>query len=247
MVKDEIKIGSKIEIWIAQEGRRRENKGTDAKSYISKVFGVNDDDTLDIDIPSEKGTNLALSRDLRYTFVFIQEGVMRMAEGVVLGRVKIENFVLYRIQLLSRLEKFQRRAFFRLPVQMEVLFQVINLHTEESDEEDKEEEFIYDIEEDGQWHEGTINDISGGGARFVSEYPIMDMPYLYLRFRFESSKGEEEIGVLAKLLDRQPVPRSLKCTYRCKFVFDTSQTQEKIIQFIFDEQRKIRRKQQGLT
>lgn len=244
MVKDEVRIGSKIEIWISQESRRSEKNGTEAKSYISKVFGVNDDDTIDIDIPSEKGAPLVLSRELRYTFVFIQEGEMKMAEGAIIGRVKIENFPLYRVQLMSRLEKFQRRAFYRLPVQMDVSFQIIKIYM--NDSEKAESELTYDVEEDGLWYEGTINDISGGGARFVSEHPIMDMPYLYLRFKLVNSKGEEEIGVLAKLLDRQPIPRSLKCTYRCKFAFETSQTQEKIVQFIFDEQRKIRRKQQGL-
>lgn len=244
MAKQNLMLGSLVEIWTVQESRRNEIRGTDVTAYSSKVFDINEDGTVDIERPTQQGKPVFLSGDLRYSFIFIYNGNLKIAEGSVIKTVRKEGFSLVRIELITQLQKYQRRAFYRLPVNLPMEFQIIHLNPNYINDLEIDNGFLPDLDSD--WNEATINDISGGGIRFVSETPVMDLPYIYLQFRMGESEDAPYIGLIAKILDRQPVPRSLKCVFRAQFFFLDAKMQETIIQFIFSEQRNIRKRQQGI-
>lgn len=243
MAVNELRPGSKVEIWLSSNTNNRITFGENANVYVSKVI-VADDQHVDMEVPTKMGKPVMLQRNVNYSFVFMNENTMHMAEGQLVNYYKEEPLLLMRITLVTRLERFQRRAYYRLPIALPLEFQVVRIPPNLLQSADFEKEFQPDLDE--AWLEGTTVDISGGGLRFQSEAPIMDLPYLYCQFELNIDGKKTHIGVLAKTLDRQPVPRSLLCTYRCKFLTEKSIMQENIVKFIFFEQRRMRKRQTGI-
>ncbi|MBQ1597769.1 MAG: flagellar brake protein [Lachnospiraceae bacterium] len=251
MKPEQLKPGAKVMITPFQEIPKKDEPGQDKVRYQTILHDLKDDGTIVLELPIVERKLITLPVEGRYEFVFsISSNGFLMAVGKVIKRYRKGSFYLMDVELLSSLEKFQRREYFRLECFLPALCICLG-------EKDLPIEDITDYEEYArqtmdQGHpvgHGTITNISGGGAHFVSSLDLRETTYILLRVNFSDEKEEDvsdgESQLLCEVLEKVHEPDMRHYAYRLKFIFRNDKFREKIIRFVFDEQRKIRRKEQG--
>ena len=246
MVFKEIKPGLKVNIRLVQEASRQEKQNSDVNYFVSRIYDITDDGFLELDMPTRSGKLLLLPVNVRYEFIIFSDKGMYKTDGIIVERFKRGNFYLLKAKITGKLEKFQRREYYRLNCLMPLLFKGMDDQVADIDDMSEIYGFLDDPEEDLKHPKisGMIVDISGGGLRAVSEQKIEDVNYCFLEFFIQVHGEEQKIELLAKLIAVQKVPESKNYSYRFKFLFKETKMQETIIRFIFEEERKIRKKEQ---
>ena len=92
---------------------------------------------------------------------------------------------------------------------------------------------------------GTILDISGGGAKFNSNMDITTDRYMYVSFKLTSNTINQNINAIAKRVRSEYKTDKRIFEHRIEFLFKEPEDRETIIKYIFDEERRIRKKDQG--
>ena len=111
---DLIKPGDKIDIRLLQQVENEERTGDTVKVYKSQVLDINKRGNLEISMPTEGTKLILLPLDVRLEFVFYSGGFLYKSIGQIVERFKRDNIYTLEVELKTRLEKFQRREFYRL-------------------------------------------------------------------------------------------------------------------------------------
>lgn len=245
-LSDVITPGNKIDIKMLHEQHQEENGGETAKIYQSAVSDVFSDTELEILMPTNGGRMILFQMNQECSFVFYTKGGMYRCRAQVIQRYRKENFYLLRIKIESELERFQRREFFRIsyiePLKYyEITEEVANLPTTERlFEEIQKPEYI------DQKHEGTIQNISGGGVRFLSDQALEKDQNILMVLRLTNEYTDETFYLVGKVVASEKHPeRTGVYFHRIKFLFRDTRDREKIVRFVFEEERRIRRKEIG--
>ena len=245
MLLQELKPGVNVSIRFLQEANRvSNNSAEEASVFSSKIYDIGTDDTLELDMPTKAGKLLLLPQNIRYEFVFTTQNGIFKAEGTIIDRFKRGNFYLLKAKLTTKLEKHQRREYYRLNCLIPVVFEGLVDPLNEIDA-DNLKTLILDTAYHRLLADGTIVDISGGGVRVISPTQFHEVQYALLHFDLHLESGDMHFDLVAKLIACTKVNDSDKYAYRFKFIFSETKTQEKIIRYIFEEERRIRRKGQG--
>ncbi len=242
----EIKPGNKLSIRFYQETMRAADGNTEEKVFVSRVYDVLKDGTLELDVPTKEGKLILLPLNVRYMFEFTTEAGVFRCQGTITERIKRGNFFLMKAKIISKLQKFQRREYYRLNVMMDVMFQSLDDRVEQLEKMAD----IRNLLQAASFNEkimgrGTIVDISGGGMRFVCDTRIEDCNYMFVTFSIKVREIKQLVEVIAKVIAVNYNPDSKNYTYRLKFIYKDSKIQETIIRFIFEEERRIRKKEFG--
>lgn len=220
MFLEQISIGSRVEISL-------EKNGETVKTYTSLVEDIYGNNKVLIYMPISYGKLVKLPVNEIYTFVFITDKRMFKYNGKITKYININKFNFMIIELLSEGEKIQRREFFRFNCMLPLKFQ--KLEQEETIDSDKDTTLL----------KGIIKDIGGGGIRFLSDESLKEGDKIKCLIKLK----DDYIIVLGKLLYKEKFPRSVYVyQYRIKFINIKQEDQEKIIRFIFEEQRRLARK-----
>lgn len=236
--------GDKVDIHIVQQVNSGEEQAKDV--FISSIYDVLEDDSIEIYMPSQGGKVILLSNQIRYEFIFNHEAGLYKAQGAVVGRYKRGGVYICKIKLNSALEKFQRREYYRMDCSIPTIFMEI------SDE-------IFELKKMADIHEalrqshgaalqkgmGTILDISGGGLRFSSNVSLEGVYNILLQFTLQERDEKKDVEVLGQLLSSTYKKDLEKYIHRVKFDFKDGHKQEEIIRYIFNVERRIRKKEQG--
>lgn len=201
------------------------------KQYNSKVLDFMDDDTVKIATPFEHGLIVPLEIGEKFEFIFYTERGLYHCRGEIIDRYKEGRLSILVVRFLTDLEKFQRRQYFRLEYEMEILYRVI---TQEEAQE--------------QWNTATIIDISGGGCRFYSqiEHEVKQSCVVLFRYTYKGKMINAQYNVT--IVSSSPIEkRKGYFEYRVEFNDISVVERETLIKFIFEEERKIRRHERGLT
>lgn len=110
---DLIKPGDKIDIRLLQQVENEERTGDTVKVYKSQVLDINKRGNLEISMPTEGTKLILLPLDVRLEFVFYSGGFLYKSIGQIVERFKRDNIYTLEVELKTRLEKFQRREFYR--------------------------------------------------------------------------------------------------------------------------------------
>lgn len=240
--------GTKVDIRILQEANRSATTGQEVQSFVSKVFDVLDDGSLELDVPSIGGKLVLLPMNIRYEAVFGTKAGMRVAQIEIVQRYKRGTFYIMKAVLTSKVERFQRREYYRLDCSLPGYFLALDL-------DEKTILKLPSIHSLLQNNENlrkamgatTILDLSGGGARFVSKLDIGTLPYALLQFTIDDGNGKTNVELFGKILDNKIDTDTGNHMYRVKFLYRDSEWQEIIVKYIFERQRKLRKKEQGDT
>ncbi len=238
--------GMRVEIRTVQEAEREKKSGEAAPVYISSVYDVTGNDTLELDMPLVKGNYILFSMEpIRYELLFFGEKGLFRGVATIENRYRHGKFPVYLFKLAEPIERWQRRNFYRLDCYIPLLY--VTLSDEAGQIESMKELHAIMQEETGQkiMGTGTILDISGGGIRFITTKDLTGVNYLLLRFPIENGSKKESIEVIGHIKGTTVIEGSENTTYRIQILFKDSDAQERIVHYIFEEERRIRQKERG--
>ena len=212
-----IELGNKIELVTALI------TGQEQRKYYSMIQEVTPDEDIVIQAPISEGVINPLELNQRYGMSVYSEAGLFRSEVEVVKRFKEGNLYLIQLSLLSNLQKFQRRQYYRMDC-------ILN--------------FQYKDDDDTKWDEGTILDISGGGIRFISKKQLIPDKGIINHIRLMLREEAEDFYIPGQIIDSIATGTGQKL-FENRVVFDEveASTRESIIKFIFEEER--RRRQSG--
>ena len=238
--------GSKVDIHVIQSLNRQNETNHKQGTFLSVIYDVNQDDTVDINMPTEAGKLQILPKKIRYEFEFTMPQGIYKAEGTVLDHFKKGNIYLSKIQLNTALKKFQRREYFRMECLIPMMFVGLDEVAASYQTVDEIKGYIEYSNELKVRGIGTMLDISGGGARFVSSNSLEGIEFILIQFTIEQEGREKEMEIVARMVRSEKMPDDNKYIHRVQYEYKDRRTKEDIISYIFEEERRIRKKEQGI-
>lgn len=244
MITNVIHLGDKTDIRMVQQAERQAETGIAAHIYKSQVNDITPDGGIEVTMPIEHGKVVLLSLGVRYEFVFYTNGGLYHAVGRIKERYKRDNIYVFLIELQSQLEKFQRREFYRYPCLIDIKFYQIS---EQDAKRVPSDRILQMFRESGQFQtaqkDGMLLDLSGGGAKFIGKDKLETDSYILIVVRLSSSSMDKQYFIKGHVLASEEAEnRWGKIETRVQFIFHDNRMQEEIIRYIFEEERKIRKK-----
>ena len=239
MLADYIAPGNRVELkatgkmWMDDDARTKQ-------IYTSKVMDVTSDDRIEVLMPFVKGRLVLLPVDGEYSLCFYSNKGLYQCFSRIVDRYRTDNMYVLVLDLTSELSKLQRREYYRFSCALE-------LHTRAfSEDELKAVKNNWDflVNKDKPLQKAVIVDISGGGLRFVSNFQFEEGNTIYCTYQlpgYYNNKNFEMISTVLKLQELENKPGLFE--HRIKYIHIDEDAREDIIHFIFDEERKIRKKQ----
>ncbi len=226
---DNLKIGNRVEISLERDGKK-------INSYKTRLEVIDSNNEMFLSFPMVAGQYVKIPKLNKYDLIFYTDIGLYSFKGEVEKYVKIDGLPYIKINLLDEGKKVQRREYFRYEYTMQVDFNKI------SDDKSKENKMIDDllqgmIEADlDDGFTGITKDIGAGGLRFVTNEQVEVKDSIRVQFKV----GGNNIIVDAKILAATELENEkFKYQIRCKFTNMTENDKEKIVTFIFNEQRKM--------
>ena len=216
MTKYTFKSGDRVEISTpqVQEG--------ESKTFISQIHEVESDTTLLLYTPIHRGRLVALER-ADYALLFLFDDNLVKFEASASERLKLDGFNLLRFRLRDEGVKVQRRQFYRFECVLPMKFALVSQKAKASDTP--------------PMMDAVVRDLSGGGMRFVSNESLDPGDNIKCILIL----GREYIFVVGNVLRRDDIGGEnmpYDHEYRLIFAGILPDEQEKIVRYIFQEQRK---------
>ncbi|MCM1100922.1 MAG: flagellar brake protein [Clostridium sp.] len=237
MLSKFISLGNKIEL---QEVEHKPGaEGERPKIYYSKVYEILSEDLLEIVMPMEKTKLVLLQVDNEYDLVFYGESGLFQCFARVVDRYKSNNVYLLRMELTSNLRKYQRREYYRFSCALEMHARGL----EEEEVLEVENKPAYILQRGLPLRRSVIVDISGGGLRFLSSQKYDEGSLIYCNYHLVKDGVSKTYDVVGRVLAaRELENRPGTFEHRVQYYNMSRDVREEIIKFIFEEERKSRRK-----
>lgn len=237
MLLDLVKPGDSVEMTPIL--RVAPKPGAEKKIYGSKVYDVINDEQVEILMPIVQKKIILLPVDAEFTVTFFTSKGLYACSAKITDRRKDNNIYTLLFEVTSDLKKQQRREFFRyscvFPMQSRELL---------PDEVAAFEQGEVYIEPGLPKRGNTIVDISGGGMRFVGTEIYEKGSLIVLEFLLPINGAQKRFEIVAKvLLSKKIENKQGEYEHRIQFEYIKKEEREEIIRFIFEEERKSRRKE----
>lgn len=247
MVTDLLQIGNKIDICSLDKDDIRRAENGKVPILASQLEAVEDNGELVIQMPVYKGKIILLSLGSRYELIFYTRKGLYRGVCQVTDRYKEDNLFMVKVMLKSGLNKFQRREYFRLEC-------ILGMQAYELTREDalrldgaSLEQHLKDPQIIMTESSSVIVDISGGGIRFIGEKKYEEGDCLAVRTALQNENIDQQLLVVVSIVTcRKAAPNMERYETRAEFLHLGSKLRETIIKYIFDEDRKIRKKDMGV-
>lgn len=247
MVTDLLQIGNKIDICSLDKDDIRRAENGKVPILASQLEAVEDNGELIIQMPVYKGKIILLSLGSRYELIFYTRKGLYRGVCQVTDRYKEDNLFMVKVMLKSGLNKFQRREYFRLEC-------ILGMQAYELTREDalrldgaSLEQHLKDPQVIMTESSAVIVDISGGGIRFIGEKKYEEGDCLAVRTALQNENIDQQLLVVVSIVTcRKAAPNMERYETRAEFLHLGSKLRETIIKYIFDEDRKIRKKDMGV-
>ncbi|MBO5354316.1 MAG: PilZ domain-containing protein [Lachnospiraceae bacterium] len=237
MANEVIQAGNKIEMHMVE--KRPGGTGfTETDCYVSRFLRWLEKNTALIVVPTLKGQLAPMEVDDSYELCFFARDGMYQCRAKVVRRWKDANHLeLAEVSLISALEKYQRRRYYRMSCSMPMSYSVVS---EEQKELLKQKESCQ-----LELKNATVLDISGGGMRFHSSVRLELGELLFLEPEFPENVKEKVPYLFGRVVSSQ------KAADRNPPVFDSRveftdlhhSVQEQIVIYIFKEERDRRKRE----
>ena len=232
--------GNRVEIQSA--GRVKFTGETEKKKvYQTTVYDVVSEDRLEIYMPMEKSKLILLPVDEEFDLYFYTTNGLYQCFAKIIDRYKTDNKYLLLLELTSNLRRFQRREYYRLSCALEM--NARSLQKEEIEAVEQNNNYLVP---GLPLTRSIIVDISGGGIRFVSGQWIKQNQNILLVIRLTNEYSDETFYLPGQVIATEKHPAIEEMyIHRVKFLFRDLRDREKIVRFVFEEERRIRRKEVG--
>ncbi len=236
MIEKIIASGDKIDIEVIDPNTREKH------IYRSQVFDILDNDQLRIAMPFVDTKLIVLSLNVRYKLCFHTQMGLFECVGHVIDRFKSDNRYIAVVTLKTGLRKIQRREFYRLERLTDLQYRLLS--QEEAQCETVRELLLMEEEavEGPVYKSGIAVDLSGGGARLLTDEQYSVPEYLVIKLHIDVAPEQSEFYVIGKIvLSEKLAGKSGQYENRVEFVRMEEPEREKLIHYIFKEERKLRR------
>ncbi len=220
MTLNENLIGIKIEIDLLD----------DKKILTSQFELIEDEENIVISAPLTEGNVFPLQKNSLFIGYFLMKSNTYTMDlfsfrGRVTGRFRSKNLVSLRVKILGKIEKVQRRLFFRIETTLEVRYN-INIGEKEDNQKD--------------WKETLTRNISGGGiCMLVEERLDLGAPVeCIIRLKDGSIPFK---GIITRM-DKYDIKSRFTYEAGVKITDIGESERENIVQYVFTEQRRMRQK-----
>ena len=236
MLSNFISLGDKIELQSMEKSRNPEKE---QRIYTSRVYEILSEDTLEITMPMEQTKLILLPVDGEYDLIFYGETGLYQCFVRIADRYKSNNVYLLRIELMSNLRKYQRREYYRFSCALDMY----SRNLEEAEQQVLEEQKPYMLQPGMPLRRSVIVDISGGGIRFMSDHKYEPGSLIYCSYHLVKDGVNKNYEVIGKVLSAQELEnRAGTYEHRVQYYNMDVNTREEIIRFIFEEERKNRKR-----
>lgn len=242
MLSEYVIPGNKIEIRAASQGEYIEEIEKKRKVYYSQVFDVLSEDRLEVLLPMDKSRLISLPVNMEYELHFYTAaGLFRCNANALDVYKSNKNFVLL-FEVISELKKFQRREYYRLDCAVEMFTR--SLEKEEISAVVRNDDFLA---KNLPLKRGMMVDISGGGIRFIGDFAYEQDDLIYCQYTLGTVAQPKRHALVAKVLYINEIEdRPDEREYRAQYINMDTTEREEIIRFIFEEERKRRKRRKGL-
>lgn len=236
LVSKFISPGVKIELQAME--RVLLGDASDRKVYESKVVDVIGNDRLEIFMPIEQTKLVLLPVNAEYNIRFYTSRGLFQCNAKVSNRYKNGALYLLELKLISPLQKYQRREYYRYPCMLDMQVRDVS----DAEQQLIDREGIFDAEEIAG-EKATIVDISGGGLRFTGMVPFEPDSIVVCNFELLKDGRKKAYSIAGKLLSCRRLENNPgQYELRVRFVYITPREREEIIRYIFEEERKKRQR-----
>ena len=220
--------------------RWKENEEVTPKVYVSRVIDIMSEDSLEIEMPIEQSKLILLPIDSEYEVIFYGESGLYQCYARITDRYKSNNVYILVLELISDLSKYQRREYYRFSCAIEMYARALT----EEERQPIERNEPYDIKPELSLERCVIVDISGGGLRFMSEQRYEPGSLIYCSYPLLVGGKRKQFEVLGKIVSvKKPENKPDYLEHRMEYFHLNVNAREEIIRFIFEEERKSRKKE----
>lgn len=236
-----ISPGDKVELQ-AVERLREEGAEEDRKVYHSQVYDILSADRMEVIMPMEKTKLILLPVDSVYDVVFYTSGALYQCFARIIDRYKSNNVYILVLELTSNLRKHQRREFYRFSCALDMCSRPL---VEEEMKAIEQKEALY-LTPGLPLKRSVIVDISGGGLRFIADQKYEKDSMIYCTYNLLLDGQSKEYSLVGKILNVKPVENKRGVfEHRVQYIDIEVEKREEIIRYIFQEERKNRKKESG--
>lgn len=241
MLSKYVMPGNKVEIQ-AVEHVKFADENEKKRVYVSQVNDILSEERLEVLMPMEKSKLILLPVNAEYDLYFYTPTGLYQCFVNVIDRYKSENQFILLLELTSNLRKFQRREYYRLGCALEM-----NARPLEKEEVNAVENNSTFLVPGLPLKRSVIVDISGGGIRFVGSYCYEPDSLVYCKYSLVIDGNAKEYTLVSKVLTvRELEDRPGYYEHRAQYINIDTVEREEIIRFIFEEERKHRKREKGI-
>lgn len=235
-----ISIGNKIELVMLDDIIKNEKN---RKVYVSKIFDILPGNKLQIAMPIYEGKIVPLSVSDKYSACFYTDKGLLQCNVIVTARYKEGHMFFLEVLILGNLEKVQRRQFYRYVCKLNAKVRVVSDEEYETGKPD----FEVISEDDLEWQDAKLMDISGGGAKIYQKQFLDKNEVVKLKFVLSVEEYTFRFSLFARVLSSVYVQNHSEIVeQRLEFMKITKDERDNIIKYIFECERRNRAKEMGM-
>lgn len=235
-----ITIGNKIELVKLDDVIRNEQN---KKVYVSKIFDILPGNKLQIAMPIFEGKIVPLAVSDKYSACFYTDKGLLQCNVIVTARYKEGHMYFLEVLIIGQLEKVQRRQFYRYTCKLNGNIRVV------SDEEYESGKPDIDVisEDDLEWQDAKLMDISGGGAKIIQRQFLDKNEVVKIKFVLSVEEFVFRFSLFARVLSSTRMSNHPELVeQRLEFLKITKDERDNIIKYIFECERLNRAKEMGM-
>ena len=243
-MSDLIQPGDRIDIQLVYQVERQQNgEDIEVKLYKSKVCDWLSDINMEILMPTESGKMVLFQIGVRCEMIIYTKRGMYKVNAKTKERYKKDNLYFLVMEIVEPPVKFQRREFFRISYIADMKFYRVTPEIAELQTTEELFHVVHDPEVGLEACRGMVQDISGGGIRFVTDQIEEIGRYLVVELHLSNDMVNENFYLLCKVVSSEPMQeKEEKFSNRAKFIYKDLKDRETIVRFVFEEERRIRKK-----
>ncbi len=223
----QVKVGTRLELEILDEDGLRT-----APVMISKFEGVEDETNAIIAAPIFQGKIYPVPLDSELDVYFTDKRGISSKRFKFRAKVKdrqtVENLQYLKLKLTGKITTVQRRKYFRLEYFMQVEYRVVD----SLDPQDNEHI---------PFKKALTNNLSGGGIGIMLDEKLDIGSIVECIIKTDESKQVRFFGCVKRYEEKETKGR-LKYIIGIAYIRINDKDKEAVIKFIFNEQRKMRRR-----
>ncbi|MBR6258089.1 MAG: flagellar brake protein [Lachnospiraceae bacterium] len=215
------------------------------KKMASSIHDLGSENRLTITNPMIKSRLIPLHSGERYNAYFFASKIYTAPIEVIKSRSE-GNIRVVDIKLSRDIEKYERRAFYRLETSIPVRYLVL---TPENANEFREATKNGTLLRMPGFQSGTTLDISGGGIRFTSKAEIAAGAMVITHLVAESANGQKKNYIFLGKLIRTGLLNNQRGNFEhcMQFIDMKQEAREEFVRFIFEWEREKLKKMSGIT